>query len=381
MTSKGRTGRKNGHHEGHVSAWRGRYRGSVMVQGKRYWSYGPTRGEVVKKLDAIKLRLRRGEDVRSGGVTLQKYAKEWLDFGSHRWAASTFSNYESAFRLYLTPQLGSRRVDSLTPQHVQACYSQLIAVGLRADGVHKCHKALRACLAQAVKQRVISFNPCIAVDVSKPPEKEKPRLTDAQVRSLAVAAESDRLGSLFLLLMGTGLRISEALGLTWKDVDFSGQVIHVNKQLQSLNGNWLLSKLKTKGSRRVVEIGDSVLNSLRGHKLQQTTEQLRLGSEWRNDLDLVFVGEFGQPLDRHNVLRRNWKNVLAQSDLGLKLGLHDLRHVFATTALSKGMPITTVSSMLGHKDASTTLRVYAASVPQSGRVVADAMDAVLTVAI
>ena len=200
---------------------------------------------------------------------------------------------------------------------------------------------------------------------------------DHELRALANAARPDRLCALFVLLMSTGLRISEALGMKWSDFDETAGLIHVTKQLQHEDGSWELKRLKTRGSVRSVEVGSAVVRTLKEHRTAMAVEEMKLGPSWKNNLDLIFTGTFGQPLDRHNVLRRNWKGVLKRSGVKWRLGLHDLRTVFATTALSKGMPITTVSAMLGHKDASTTLRLYAAAVPQSGRAVAQAMDDVI----
>ena len=160
-----KTGRKRGNSEGHIAKWRGRYRATLMVSGRRHWVYGKTRSEAAEKLDVLKLRLRRGDDIRSGAGTLKAQGHSWLEYGRLRWASSTYSNYESAFRLHLNPLIGDRRVDTLTPQVVQTAYARLSANGLTVDTVYKCHKALRACMEQAVKQRVISINPCMILPI------------------------------------------------------------------------------------------------------------------------------------------------------------------------------------------------------------------------
>ena len=109
-------------------------------------------------------------------------------------------------------------------------------------------------------------------------------------------------------------------------------------------------------------------------------EQLKLGPDWGNDLGLVFVNESGTPIERRNLRRRNWKAILNRSGIDTHLTLHNMRDIFASLALGNGQNVVTVSSMLGHRDPSVTLQRYSYAMPDSGREVANVMDAVIAAA-
>ena len=102
-----------------------------------------------------------------------------------------------------------------------------------------------------------------------------------------------------------------------------------------------------------------------------------LGAAWVNELDLVFTTPFGTPLDKDNVRKRELPPLYESAGLPTALTFHDLQHIAASLALGSGVSITTVSEMLGHADPSTTLRVYAHTIPGAQREAAKALDKAL----
>jgi len=100
---------------------------------------------------------------------------------------------------------------------------------------------------------------------------------------------------------------------------------------------------------------------------------LRVGPAWDNPWNLVFTNEVGGPLDRHNVLRRDLKPMLAGAGLP-PLTFHNLRSVAGSLALDHGVPLPVVSHALGHSDISTTARHYAHMIKGAERKVAAAFD-------
>ena len=94
-------------------------------------------------------------------------------------------------------------------------------------------------------------------------------------------------------------------------------------------------------------------------------------------MNLVFTTTAGTPLDKDNVRKRELPPLLWYAGLSTKLRFHDLRHIAASLLLGEGVPIPTVSGMLGHSDPSTTLRVYAHAIPGVERQAAQALDNLL----
>jgi integrase len=357
----------------------GLFMARIQVNGQRHTVYGKTRKEANSKLDELKGQIRQGIDIGSSTMTVRQYSALWLANSRPDWALSTYQNYESAFRLHVNPLLGNVKLNVLRPLAVHSAYARMSANGVSPDGIHKAHKALHACLQQAIKFGLVAANPASAVDRPRVRPSEKPRLTHAQFRSLIEAATADRLQALVVLGLTTGARVSELLGLTEDSVDLERMEIRISRQLKrSETGRWELDELKTARSRRTIEIGEVAKQALIQRRRRQLEEQMKLGSAWKNELNLVFVTEAGTPIDRHGVVRRNWPNVLRAAGLKMPLTVHNMRDIFASTMLGMGMNIVTVSEMLGHADPSVTLRHYSWAIPNSGRQVAETMDALIT---
>ena len=102
-----------------------------------------------------------------------------------------------------------------------------------------------------------------------------------------------------------------------------------------------------------------------------------LGAAWNNKFNLVFTTPTGTPLDKDNIRKRVLPPIYRAAELSTKLTFHDLRHIAASLVLGKGVSIPTVSDMLGHADAATTLRVYAHAIPGAQREAAIALNRAL----
>lgn len=151
-----------------------------------------------------------------------------------------------------------------------------------------------------------------------------------------------------------GLRISEARGLTWNDVDFDKRTISINKQVQSIDNysaNFYVCDLKTPSSYRTLPICDALYQDLKEYH-----DQI---SQFRNFTDDFYCfGEFSGilPLSYAKVRRR--KRKLAK-DTGVKeIRLHDFRHSCASLLINKGAPVTIVSKYMGHASITETLNTY-----------------------
>lgn len=168
----------------------------------------------------------------------------------------------------------------------------------------------------------------------------------------------------------------ELLGLTWKNVDFERCEIGVAQQLsrQEQKGQRLvLGSLKTKYSRRTIEIGDDLVELLKAYRLSQQKDKQLMGTSWKEH-DLVITSSVGTRLDQRNV-QRDFDNLLKSAGLP-KLRFHDLRHNAASLMLRRKVPVVTVSRYLGHSSPRVTLDVYAHLIPGGFDEVAQAMSAI-----
>ena len=174
------------------------------------------------------------------------------------------------------------------------------------------------------------------------------------------------------MVVALGLRESEALGLTWDDVDLDERTLRVRHQLQRRDGEFVLAPLKSLGSQRTVALPAFAGEALRRHHAAQSRERLALGVNWENVLDLVFITPTGRPLHRRNVLR--WFQQLLERE-GLPIrGIKELRHTAASLLHSQGLSPREIADLLGHSDVRITLEVYTHMFEEGKRRAADRMD-------
>jgi len=153
---------------------------------------------------------------------------------------------------------------------------------------------------------------------------------------------------LFQFLPYSGLRIGEALGLRWCDVDFDAGLLRVRQQLSRRRTP---KRLKTPAAEREVVLAPALVKVLREHWL---------ASPQKAPEDLVFTDELGCGLDYRDVGEGFRAAVKAAGLTGPgRLTLHSLRHTFTSLLIAKGLDVVFVSRQLGHASPATTLRVYA----------------------
>jgi integrase len=204
--------------------------------------------------------------------------------------------------------------------------------------------------------------------------QERPTLTLEQAYRLFESTQDDWLHALYVVLATTGLRLGEALGLSWDDVDLSGQTLSIRQALQRQTGKGQVTvPLKTSKSRRVVPLMKVATDAIRRHKTRQIQQRLLLSINWP-DTSHVFTSETGTLLDQSNVRDRRYYPALKAAGLP-HVRLHDLRHTASTLMASEGIPMHMVQAVLGHARSSTTMDIYTHVLDTSFQEVRDKMDA------
>jgi integrase len=285
---------------------------------------------------------------------------------------------------------------------VQAMENELEGRGLSAQTIRYAHAVLSAAMGQAVRWRLIQHNPCRDVEMPKRQQKEMRALTSEECGRLREAARGTRLEALWLLLLGTGMRPGEALGLRWDDLDLAKGQLRVRHSLVRTRGHaagtaagrldaadartggpgtdpgrasadsvggavanaaaarrtWRLEEPKTAKSKRTIPLPPTVTRGLEAHKATQAEERLGLGSAYEAH-GFVFATPFGQPLEQRNLVQRHFKPLLKNAELDSGIRLYDLRHTAATLMLASGAQVRGVADRMGHSSAKMTLDVYA----------------------
>lgn len=154
---------------------------------------------------------------------------------------------------------------------------------------------------------------------------------------------------LFRLLFKTGLRIGEALALTWNDVDLKNRTIQVNKTTSIIHNKRVINPPKTKKSIRIIRIDRRMSRAIDKHKKYYI-------KNYENFNPDLFVFGGNKPLSTTTIERK--KNQWCKKANVCQIRIHDFRHSHATYLISHNVPITIVSERLGHSDISMTLNTY-----------------------
>lgn len=372
---------KRGNGEGGITRrkdglYMARYTVQTATGAKRKAVYGKTRKEAAEKLTKALVDRDMGLVFEGENRTLAAFLDGWLK-GTVKGSVktTTYESYERVIRCHIKPELGSRKVKTLAPDHVQAFYQRKLDSGLSPGTVRLVHSVLSHALDQAVKWGTVPRNVCKATTPPKPDSEEIKPLDAVQSRRIIEAAGGDRLEALYVLAVTAGLRIGELLGLRWQDLELENAVLRVRRTKSTAKGGPAFTTPKS-GKGRSLKLTRQAVEALKAHRAAQNIERLKVGNLWE-DHGLVFCTHGGRPLDSHNVARTSFKPLLKRAGLP-DIRFHDLRHTCATLLLSRGHHPKLVQELLGHASVALTLDRYSHVLPGMGDQTAAAMEAALS---
>ncbi|MCI7159085.1 MAG: site-specific integrase [Flintibacter sp.] len=327
--------------------------------------YGKTQKEVRQKLSQAVAALDNGDYFQPSKMTLSRWVEIWLQEYTGDKKYLTVKHYKAQCKTHIVPSLGAVKLSELAPPQIQAFYNGLQRDGLAAKSVRNIHGILTKCLSTAVQVGYLRSNPASMVTLPKIEKKEIHPLTDEQVKDFLRVSAGDEYEILLKVILFTGLRESEAIGLTWDCIDFKAGAVKVCKQLQKRplsDGGFTFAPLKN-DKLRSLRPAHFVLDLLERRKREQAAQRLKAGELWEGwhtaeeqKSALVFTTATGGNLSPQTVYN-HYKR------LAVKIGapdsrVHDLRHTFAVLSLQNGDDVKTVQGNLGHATAAFTLDVY-----------------------
>jgi site-specific recombinase XerD len=246
-------------------------------------------------------------------------------------------SYAGHINRHISPLIGSIPVSSLRPTDVRRLISQLANSDLSPSTVRRIHSTLHSALAQGVRERTLVDNPAHGVTLPKPEQRLIEAMTENDADAIRGAVRGTFLETLVELLLGSGLRLGEALGLDQGDV--TGRVVMVHR---------------TKGRKRAVSISQDAADALSAHISMLPV---------RGPHEPVFWGpRSGQRL-RGSTVSHSFPKMLLDAGLA-RLNPHGTRHGVASMMLAQGTPMKVVSVQLGHRSITTTDAYYAHISPE-----------------
>jgi integrase len=319
---------------------------ATPVGTRRVRRYAATRAEAESLLVELRTKNQSGLLTNTKEKKLGDYLDYWLSLVKSNLRPGTYQCYETIVRLYLKPGLGNKSITKLSVVDVQSHISSQLVAGASNRTIQKQRLILSTALKRAEHEEIISRNVARLVEIPQYRPKEIVPWNLNQLSIFLDHASNDAMYPVFVLLAMYGLRTSEALGLSWHNVDIDNKVIHVRQQLQYYDQTFHYADLKTQAGRRDLPILDIT------HQVLQNITQTNSGSL----PDLVFKTINGNPIDRRNLLR-SFKRISKNAGLPI-IALHHLRHTAATIMKDIGAPARDTQLILGHAHITTTQQIY-----------------------
>lgn len=355
----------------------GRYQMNVYVgldkNGKKVYKtiYGRTQAEVKSKASAIKLKIGKGIDVLNENMPFSELCERWLQYKKPLLKEKQYNSYKTNLKPF--DVLGDTSVIKLVKSDFQTIINEYAALNPRTHKPtsKKTLRDFRLTARQvfdfAVENRILDYNPVAYVEIPKDaPKQERRALTEEEQRWIIETPHRAQLPAMLMML--SGLRLSEALALQWQDIDLEKSQIFVHQKLVMKGTPHIEQGGKSKNSIRTVNIPKILVDFLKKQGKHKQSDYLVLTANGRLFSDTAW--------------RRLWESYLC--DLNLKYGdfseyenkpkskydphgtpfviekftAHYLRHTFATNLFFCGQDLLYVQQQLGHAKPETTLNIY-----------------------
>ena len=359
--------RADGRWEGIYSAGYDQQTGKLI----RKSIYGKNQKEVRQKLSKVTTEIDEGLYLEPAKMTLSDWMDLWYKEYTFDKKYSTLKGYKAQINKHIRPGIGKYNLSQLNPMILQRFFNHLSEPNekgkvLSPKSIKNVYIILSGILEQAVENEMISKNPCKKVKLPKVYNKQITPLTDKQVKDFLEIISTDEIyGTILRVIVFTGLRLGEAMGLTWDCVDFEKGALNINKQLQrrpQKDGGSTLTSVKS-GKPRILKPAPFVMQLLKIRYTEQIMQKQRsedLWLAWSNEEEhkkaLVFTNLQGGYLIPKRVYLHFKSAAVAIGAPDARV--HDLRHTYAVLSLQNGDDIKTVQENLGHASAAFTLDVY-----------------------
>ena len=314
--------------------------------------------DVAKKLEA-KLTLKDFDmDAFNKKVpTLKQYSEQWFQL-PNKTGEITFNKYKRSLEMHVYPVIGNRQMDQVKRKDFKGMFDGLLLKGMAESSFQNIKSPLSRIFNHAIDAELIEVNPLAGLNYSKQRSIDIEPLNEESAFAFLETAKDYRNGEFypqFLMLLRTGLRIGELLGLQWTDFDFEKRQVVVQRHL--VKG---VPKDKTKnGTIRTVDLTPHLTETLKALQREKRKESLRTGTpfpEW-----CFTLGRKPMPMSGQ-WLRGIMKGILEKTGLP-RMRVHDLRHSYATIRLSRGHNIGDVSYQMGHSSIKITFDTYTHWIP------------------
>jgi Site-specific recombinase XerD len=435
---------KRGQGEGSIrkrkdGTYEARYTIGIGPDGKQIQKsiYSKDSEDIKQRLRKILTSIDEGTYIEPKKITVRQWLDTWFkEYKIPTVKPNTLACYENIINKHINPVIGNVLLRDLRADHIQRLYNT-VAKAYSKRMVELTHITIHNALEQAIKSDLLIRNVSELVDLPKGKDEREgtadnpPRvLTVEEQQALLKALKGERLEAAFYLMIFTGLRRGELLGLKWSDIDMNEKILHVNRLLcrfknydEEIEEKTRLdfASLKTVKSKRDIPLLDELIPILKAHKAMQKVERVHAADSYIKN-DLVVCNEIGEAVDPR-MLKKQFDKILEKAGLAkLKMpndwkpgkplpddfefpkwykapegwepgkslptefkppegvNIHALRHTFATRGLENGIELKVMQELLGHSTIVLTGDTYSHVLPNKKREAIDKLKGTIKAA-
>lgn len=316
----------------------GRYQGYYTIDGKKHYVYGKSESEIKTKIEFFlkhgapkKKPAKKKADMKKAAPTVLEWLTQWIEFyKAPNLKPSTMKSLQGSLKIVFQ-RLGDKDLTQITTEDLQ-----VLLLGIQGGRARDmCKGYLEQAFRKAFLRGIISKDPCQALEIKKHRQEHRNALTRQQQAQFLAALDGITTKPLLVFLLATGLRVGEALALTFADIDFHDKTVSVNKNVVFIEGKRIdQDTTKSAAGVRIVPIPEEVMNLL---------------PKRTDDQDLVFPYAYSGV---RSALRR------ISNALGFTVTAHLLRHTYATRLEEAGISPKMKQYLMGHASLDMTQNTY-----------------------
>ena len=348
----------------------GKVEARFTINGKRYSCYANTVKECREKETELRDQIKKGLYASNRNITLNQYFEEWEKTRAGSVKESTQLRVRREYNSHIKHTLGSRRIVDIERREVQL-FQQKLLDKLKPSTANNVFVVLQMILKSAVIDDIIVKSPAMGIKALKVEDKKiasktiHRALTREEQEQFMKEAKNFWLYEYMAFLLCTGVRMGEAAALTWRDVDYANNMVHINKTTsKDSNNDWVITTPKSKTSVRDIPLNDTIKDILK----MQREKMVSVNGNIIDFSQTVFRGYFGNYVSDVNVnyeIRAILKKLKENGVVIDRFTCHAFRDTFATRYIEEGGSAQVLKTILGHSSLSMTMDLYSHVMPDT----------------